>query len=138
MNIVKVVKNTIVGTANTVGNIAAAVKQNPVKAAGLCFQLVRQVLGLLLGDEPGGLNAVDQKLQFLCFKFPLYNPPSSCPAIILGFIAVFIQKVEVRTDGFLLDGDFMVIVEMFNDFLKLYGVRFVCLFQQIVQQIKQF
>ena len=60
MDIVKVVKNTIVGTADTVRNIAATIQQNPVKAAGLCFQLVRQVLGLLFGDEPGGLNAVNQ------------------------------------------------------------------------------
>ena len=141
VEVIQRVEYLVIHTADTVRNIAAAFQKNTVKPACFLLQLIRQFVGqflcFLLGNEAGSLYAVNQELEFLCFKLPPYNSPSSCPPIILGFITVFIQKVEVRTDGFLLNGNFVVIVEMVNDFLNLYGVRFVCLFQQIVQKIEK-
>ena len=104
----------------------------------LSLSVCRSGFCLFLGDEAGGLNAVDQELEFLCVKLPIYNSPSPCPPVILGFIAVFVQKVKIGTDGFLLHGDFVVVVKVFDNFLNLDGMGFVRLFQKIVQKIEQF
>ena len=77
-----------------------------------------------LGDEAGGLNAVDQELKFLCFKLPLNDPPTPCPPIVLGFVAVFVQKVKIGADSFLLHRDFVVVISI----TQARVLRFSCSF----------
>lgn len=62
VEIVKVVENAVIHTADTVGNIAPPIQHHPIIAACFRFQFFGQVFCLLLGDEAGGLNAVNQKL----------------------------------------------------------------------------
>lgn len=104
----------------------------------LSLSVCRSGFCLFLGDEAGGLNAVDQELEFLCVKLPIYNSPTPCPPVILGFIAVFVQKVKIGTDRFLLHGNLVVVVKVIDDFLNLYRVDFIRIFQKIVQKVEQF
>ena len=104
----------------------------------LSLSVCRSGFCLFLGDEAGGLNAVNKKLEFLCVKLPIYNSPSPCPPVILGFIAVFVQKVKIGTDRFLLHGDFEIVVKVIDNFLNLYRVGFIRIFQKIVQKVEQF
>lgn len=138
MEIVKEVENAVIYTANTVGNIAQLIQQHPIITACFCLQFVRQGLYLLLCDEAGGMNAVNQELKFLFIKFSIYNSPSPCPPIILGFVAVFIQKEKVRAYRFLLYWDFIVVVKVFNDLLNLNRVGSIDVFSKIVQKVEQF
>ena len=136
VKVVQVVENTVIGTADTVRHIAAAVKQNTVKAACFLLQLIRQCLCLLLCNKTGCLDTVNQQLKFLGIKFPFNNAPSPCAPIVLGFIAELVQEMKVSTDGLLLYWNLMVIVKVFNDFLHFDSVGFVCIFQKVVQEIQ--
>ena len=136
VKVVQVVEYAVIGTADAVGNIAPAVKQNAVKSAGFLLQLIRQCLCLLLGNKTGSLDTVNQQLKFLGIKFPFNNAPSPCAPIILGFIAELVQKVKVCADGLLLYWNLVVIVKVFNDFLHFDSVRFIRVFQKVVQKIQ--
>ena len=54
-------------------------------------------------------------MKFLCFKFTIQEPPTPCPSIVLGFIAVFVQKVKIRTYGLVLNRDLVIVIKMLDN-----------------------
>ena len=124
--------------SDTIGDIASPIQGHTIKSACFLFRLVGQFLGFLLGDKAGGLNAVNQELKLLGVKLPLNDPPAPCPPIVLGFIAILVQKVKIGADSFLLHRDFVVVLKVFDDLLDFLCVGFVGFLQQVVQKIEQF
>lgn len=91
--------------------------------------------------EEQGISTVDstREREFIRLPLSLYLSVHLSNAFdILGFIAKFVQTVKIGTDRFLLHGDFEVVVKVIDDFLNLYRMGFIRIFQKIVQKVEQF
>ena len=106
--------------------------------AGQMFQLMYESVALFSGDESGGLNGIDQKLQLRQLKIPAPHKPAGGPTLsALNVQSESAQSIKVIVDTFPFRVDPML-CQLGDQLGNGQGVVLIGPFQQDLVKIQQF